>query len=806
MRMRLHVTIFLLVACLFCPAVAGAGDVYEIKAGATPSGRTYPTLEALREAIDAGVVTLHGGDTIVLHNDDKSLTDSLLLDGYLKLFLKSADGKRYRIERKDGLFSDAVVFADGANPNLTVDSVHLVGPNASSGIRVDNALYDGKLAVNNSIIEKTYDGIFTNNGMDISITNTIIEANAYAIRTEGSGDLNLNIIMDSNADAFTKWTGDINTSNLFAGSQTITADIAAGKKLTLDGDLETNYASFTKTGAGAMRLENFRGNRIAIDQGRLEFGVGWSSATTLTVGREGILKVAFHPGNVIEYLEQEDIPGEMPATAIALTSHFFSEEGARTEIQGISMWPTMPRNAYHGESNATSTVGKYMIFVPVGTTRSSTMASTMSIDNKLLKATWKAGDSTKDNVTDAESAKLEDKDCFFLHIEKVNNLDILDGVGSYADAYRMRDDLSEAERDMLDTIYCTGGVGSSAGFLQTVGGVIVQNSLIAMRHNQANLINKINRRVTDYQKEELFPTVTGSEICYYSDEDPLSKYGEIWASIDQSWMTQRDIGSLAGYRYNTHGVTIGYDWHRDHIIFGGALNYESGEMKLKSQSSTKNDIQTLIAAVYGSWAYDGWYVSGTGVAGYGWNDTESAYRLIGIDPMTGKTGNYSTTTLAANLEVGYMYETEFLGFPLRLTPYGSLTYGRIHRSAVRESGADYLNHQFYASSLNLWEGGAGVRIAVPIERGDSVWIPNIDAAFIRSNGDSKNPSADIGFIDRTSAGWGVSVLGKNRSAIRISGGLDARVRQNLVLGASYEMEWRDHYWKNQLNVKASLEF
>lgn len=521
----------------------------------------------------------------------------------------------------------------------------------------------------------------------------------------------------------------------------------------------------------------------------------------INVGKNGTFKPSIAAGDLEERINLDTFTAD---ASYFLLDRFTSEQGAKLEVGGISSMPVIGTNRV-GNTTTTRTVWYQVASIADGD--NSNTVKTLSVNNRLMEAYLELANWSSHNTVYPDVF-----DCLQLRIARVENLDTLEGVGSYADVYRRMEGLSEAERDMLDAIYARGGAGSDLGFLQTIGGQIVQNSLLALRHNQANLIGKINKRLTAYQKEELElePQISGSEVCYYSDYDPVNNYNALWASIDQTWMTQRDVADMAGYRYNANSLTIGYDHHWDNMIAGGALNYSSGTMKLRNQTSTKNEVDSLMAALYASWAMDGWYVSGSLFAAHGWNDSESGFYLPGISSMTAKTGNYATNSIGVNSEFGYMMETDLVGIPLRVTPYGSLTFARMKRDAVRESGAggDTVNmdRQFRSASWNAWDAAIGVRVAVPIEGNGYMLIPSIDAAWTRTMGDPTTSGGDAYFIKNPSAAWHIPFMGDSRNSVRLATSLDARFGNNVTAGLSYELEWRNQFWKNQLNLTASVDF
>lgn len=818
MRSVFAACLLILLLCLAVPASA-AEKVFQIKAGSTVNHAAgiYPTLEALRLAIANGDANLDSGSVITLYNNDKTLTGVLPVLPGRTITVKSADGNRYTITApnssnsyvdSNGIIApSAPVVTDGNNTTVRFDNIGI----GSSGYAIGAyASYDtgSTLDISNSTFNTgaSYDVVMSDG--DISVRNSTFSGTGlFSIYSSGTADVN--IMFDKNASDITTWTKAVYTMG------GLDVNVAEGKVFKLNAGAWADGNTINKTGSGVWKFQGGAANTLNINDGTVHFtetGSSWTGGT-INVGKTGVLKLTYNPGNVGEYYKN-GAPANMVRTdsiTYMTVDAIQSVEGARTEIGNISLHPIVPivTNDSTSTSTSTFTYGAWVAFVGTGNTSKTTIASTMNIDNNLLTATWKSGTTTDGDVTSTTEAELAKKDAWFIHIEKMNNLVTLDGVGAYADVYRMMN-LSDQERDLLDTIYCTGGVGSGLGYLQTLGGYHVQNTLLAMRHNQSNMISKVNQRLTKYQKEELYDLeVTGGEICNYSEWDACPEYSEMWAYIDQTWMSQNDIDDLAGYRYQTHTLGIGYDWHKDNWIYGGVVNYSEGKMKLRNNYGASTDIENLMAAIYASWAQDGWYVSGAGMAGYGCNDSRSTYTLPAFTAAS-HTGNYGTSMLGASLELGYMFETEFLGEPLRVTPYGDVTFARLHRNAVREKGGENgtvdMNRQFRSANWNMWEGAIGARVSMPIDRGAYMLVPSVDVAVTRTSGEPETGGGDVHFISRDTDGWKIPVMAGNRTSLRMAANLDAKIRENLTIGAGYEFEWRDSYWKHQLNVGMSLGF
>lgn len=816
-----------LLLCLLLPtaAMAATAPVIQIKKGATiVPGSVYPNLEELRKAMnDIPPLVLAGGTQIVLYNDDKSLTEALVIPAGTDVTLKSVSGKQYTASYT-GSLQETVIQSAGDTPTLNLQNVSFASSAnyPSVGVQNSNTVSAGTLTITNGYFNSNtssgYADIDVQGLMNTTITNTTISGTgSYGVGVEATSQASsLNLIFDENARDYSTWTKGIAVDG--TGNLNMNVAVAKNKVFDMQGDVvessTVNRLDIVKTGEGVWKTLSGSASSVRIDEGTFQIGASknnyemWDT-DTFSVSSKGILQFNMYEGNLKEYILDRDNVTPTATRGILSTNIFNSDEGARTHLGGISSFDTIPYVTSSDTSTTNTRVWFGSIYVPTGTTANSTIASTMNINNKLMKATWHAGDTTQDDFTAATTGPEDERNAFILYLERVSGLGVLDGVGSWADTYRKMN-LSDPERDMLDYIYNTGGGGYGLGYLQTIGGYHVQNSLIAMRHNQANFTNKINQRLTRYQKEELELNIESDELCDYSDYDPINEYGEMWAYMDQTWTNQDDVGSIAGHRYQAHTLGVGYDWHKDNWIWGGALSYAGGDVKLNSATSSRTDLDNLMLALYASWAQEGYYISGTAFAGYGWNESKSKFELPGIDTMYGETGNYGTSTFGANLEVGYMIETEFYNTPLRITPYGSATYARIHRNAARESGADNgtvnLNRQFHAANWPIWDTAIGVRLAAPISRCGYTLIPSLDLAWTRTMGDTDTGAGDVWFVRDPSSSWQIPTMGGNRSSLRVAANLDARIRDNLAIGGGYSFEWRKQSWSHQLNANISLGF
>ena len=826
------------------PSLCSAADWH---IGGGSGSNSFATLEEFRIALNNNQISLGDGDTILIYKDDRSLTENLVLPDQWAITIKSVGGTHIvsnDITSVPGPFNIFGVY--GASPNLTVENVHMLGNRDYNfgTIQVSSNNNDGNLTIANSVFENNKQGVNYSGGGTIDIINSTFTnnmvANAITVYNFNPGDVtNLNVYMNNQAADRIVWEGNPSNGGVAAievtvsGEANLNFDIASGKTLDIRDDIAGTHVNFgtiniEKNGGGVLKLgggaiSTVEVNNEPIYRGQFDFQVN-SGTVHFTVPKSGgdsywmdpfgsiafksgsVYKPTLTPGN-LEDVMFSDSPWTGTQHSILVADTFNSQEGSRLEIGMIS---TFPEINLWSDKNTTSQVRVWKAVAFLGDCANSSIASTMRINNKLLDASLKFGQIG--TTGDWEAADPEDWDGMFIRIDRLESLTVLEGVGEYADVYRKLTTLSDTERDMLDSIYCRGGLtGEDRAYFQTLSGSIVTNSLLSMRHNWTNLLRKINRRMTDFQHEELMENddlgISGQGYASYCQPraNPIIDYPTLWASVDQSWMYQDDLDSLAGYRFNTAGLNIGVDRHIDNYIFGGVIRYDNGEMKLKSNRATKTETETVMASLYGSWAEGGMYITGGLHAGYGWNESFSNYRTA-FNSLTAKTDNYSTTLYGAHVETGYMWETSVVELPLRVTPYGGMGYAKMHRQATTEHGGGNLDRHFRRGDWDLWEAAIGVKLAMPINRGSYILTPSADIAWNRTLGDPRNEHGDVNLLADPNGTWRVSSMGANRSALRGSFGLNAHFFRNMDVGAAYDVEWRDSFWSHQVNVNFSLGF
>lgn len=804
-----------------------AGTEYQIIRGGT-GPNVYASLEAFCRA---GVV-LANGDSIVLYNDDATLTQKLVIPNNTRVTIKSSGG-RHAITGAP-VADDFLFDVQGNEPRVTLENIAMTNNTSLTNgvVYMKSTSAGGILNISDAILSGnsgTIGAVAIDGAVTAAIANTVIADNANAaalllINALGESSV-VNIAFDAAAPARVAWSGNAAAIAMgIVGTASLTFDLAAGKTLEITDSilqLGPGTVAIEKIGQGTLKFDKATSlatnTDLNIRQGTMHFGAGPTSVANsviwagnnLSVASGAVFKPTVDAGNLAEVLANPNsVQGDWSApdfSRIVLAGAFTAAPGARLEIGNVSTMPQLGdwRNIGGGMQRKTRVA--YGIVVPADIAGSA--LNGMSINNALMSARLFFADSADPFAATPDPTKFNS---IWLEIDRLNNLDTLDGLGTYADIYRRLAALSPAERDFLDSFYARGGDDANGmAYLQTLGGATVQNSLLAMRQNLTSLQRNIGRRFTRQPRETAAtPTANMTEFQRYfmaNREEAVIPTGEIWAYVDNRWINQDDFRHTAGYVYNPYGLGLGFDKKIGDVLVGGVARYDTGKMKLKAGGDSRTDIDSLLLSAYGSWTLDKYYFGGGAHFGYGWNDSLSSYAIPGMN-VTARSGTYGTSLFGLSTEFGYMWDGTLGGRPFRLTPYGGLGFARIGRNGFTESGAGTLDRRFGSSYWNVWDLSLGFKMAMPIELSSVTLIPSADISFVSSLGAPKTHDGDVSLLSNPTASWHAPDIAANQSGLHVETGLAARFGHNWDLGMMYEFEWRRATLAHRLDLNVSKGF
>ncbi len=275
----------------------------------------------------------------------------------------------------------------------------------------------------------------------------------------------------------------------------------------------------------------------------------------------------------------------------------------------------------------------------------------------------------------------------------------------------------------------------------------------------------------------------------------------VWASGFGSWAKQDALSDLAGYKYDSYGLALGYEYVLDRLKLGVAAAYSRGNLKV-DDLGYKNDTDVVNIALHAAYYHEsGLYAEGGFGYGHAWNDYRASMLLGGH-----KNGKYGSDTFSADLELGYIAR---LPRSVNLVPSIGLEYDYIRNDSWSErvsSTSGLTANRFQSGRDHGLDIPLGLRLSKVFSFGcDGGYIvPEVRTAFVYSANRSR-PAIQSGFAG---APGGATMRGvePGRSHWRIGGGLSGRVNPQLDFHLNYEFETRSGFKGHNLNASVGLSF
>ena len=288
----------------------------------------------------------------------------------------------------------------------------------------------------------------------------------------------------------------------------------------------------------------------------------------------------------------------------------------------------------------------------------------------------------------------------------------------------------------------------------------------------------------------------------YANTDPeygcyQDKSNRIWAGGFGAWTRQDDKGGDYGYKYNSGGFILGYDYRIGDITFGLSGAYSSGTFK-NNDGAGKTDVDTMNFGLYGSYDPDsGFYADASIGYGHTWNKDKSSFSFGGGRVTT--SGKFQNHSFQAGTHIGYAFKVPG---EVRIVPTVGVEYMHIYQKAWNERASNpAFSHWYGSSNTNYVEIPVGVRIARTWKLGGGASItPEIRGAWIY---EANNPDTELqmGFMGSSSS---TTIYGVNsgRSRGMVGAGVKASFTSNIDGFIDYNFEFRSGY-KNH-NIMAGL--
>jgi outer membrane autotransporter protein len=182
--------------------------------------------------------------------------------------------------------------------------------------------------------------------------------------------------------------------------------------------------------------------------------------------------------------------------------------------------------------------------------------------------------------------------------------------------------------------------------------------------------------------------------------DPLN---HLWVGTFGSWARQKAHDFNAGYKYNSWGISLGYDRNVasvEGLLFGINLTFATGKLNT-DHDYAKVDIDTVGLSAYGSYTYnDLFFVDVTAALAR----SKSNYE---IHVVTGgrKTGEFNTNTFMLGMRTGFILNAG----SIKIVPSAGIRFTRYNQKAFVEDVHDTL------LPANIFEKSTDSIVEIPVE-------------------------------------------------------------------------------------------
>jgi|GEM_PF-3411242 len=445
---------------------------------------------------------------------------------------------------------------------------------------------------------------------------------------------------------------------------------------------------------------------------------------------------------------------------------------------------------------------------------SSLAAGSTTFENAIVANTWSVAPSFVDTPTSglmygsAEYAPNYTSLNLDLVVSDVKNMSDEFGTDPFLDVYRQTS-LASDVRSIFDEIYDTGVYGgqfddrSTQQYFEGVKGNTVLNAtgahLISTRIFHRIMLDRMNPNA--FQLGQPSYAMMDSDVIYrgQSCNSRACRKATLWGEFSQNWATQGEVGTRSGYEYRPFAFTFGKERQIGRWIAGLAGEYSHGNMKGGNAVWTDSQLDTAAVGLYAGYFGRCNYLKGNMQFGVGWNKQDSFDRLNGTQTH----GSFHSAVLGTGLEFGRTFGFLCKVNPLTLTPHLGTDYWFLNREAFDETGTNA--RSFGSVNYNVVEIPIGLRIArtIPMIGGKANSItPSIDLVYARSIADDA-PISRAGFIG-IPATWTAHGTELGRDIFRMNTAVTGRYCHFVDVGLGFDLEARNHYTAEQLNLTVAI--
>lgn len=271
-----------------------------------------------------------------------------------------------------------------------------------------------------------------------------------------------------------------------------------------------------------------------------------------------------------------------------------------------------------------------------------------------------------------------------------------------------------------------------------------------------------------------------------------------WLSAIGSWGEIKGDGNAAKLRRDTYGFVAGVDAPiGERVRLGAFAGYSNTDLKGSARnSSSKND--NAHVGIYGGLNLNRFSLRAG--AAYTWSKID-AKRNVAFEGYSDKLkSKYDANTAQVFGELGYRFDASPT---VQLEPFANVAYVRVKTDAFKESGgAAALSAKGESDSQTFSTLGLRVSGDVALENGKSITV--FGHAGWRHAFNADRPSDTLQFDGSDS--FRIEGVALARNSAVVGAGVEAQVKKNLTLGASYNGQFGGDASQHGLSLNAAYRF
>ncbi len=300
-----------------------------------------------------------------------------------------------------------------------------------------------------------------------------------------------------------------------------------------------------------------------------------------------------------------------------------------------------------------------------------------------------------------------------------------------------------------------------------------------------------------------FASESGLASLPYGPRDNIAAgQSRVWGGGFGTWAKQDMKANLPGYKYDSQGAVLGYEYSIGSLNLGFAAGYSRGDLKV-NDLRYKNETDVMNLALYGAYIHEsGLYAEGGLGYGHAWND----YKVNStVHPGGVKKGKYGSDAFTADLELGYIAR---LHRGVNLIPSVGVEYTYLKNGTWTENinNPALVANRFASGHDNGVDIPLGLRLNKMFRFGcdGGFVVPEVRASYVYSANKSR-PSITAGYAG---APGGAKMVGvePGRSHWRIGAGVSGRINGRVDFRLDYDFETRSGFKGHNLNASVGLSF